>query len=343
MTGRNVVIASLSIFGAMIIVGLFLFRWPVLVTFTVAVILVIATVALGLLPGARPAAVVRPLTDRRKDAITDVLLPSLHEDYYFLFSGTTVWEPINDEENNATASMSGLAVDSILKRARGITEQRDPRNASIVRYELASALSLMHADDSSRVRAMAESIKLTLPNHDQQRLDELAKIRKDEAVWDHARKYEQSRRHYLSADVLKDPGSTVVWWLTRNDDQVEKTVDGIGLLARLFAAANNTDLPEAFRRLVPELATIYDREMPPFETSGTNLPQPPREKSAADDFEAFLRKINLPGGDSERPFFARRMADLVAMHDQQDVADEIIRRFDPVEDAGYPPEPDDEY
>jgi hypothetical protein len=57
------------------------------------------------------------------------------------------------------------------------------------------------------------------------------------AIWEHQRKYEQNKRAYLGRDVLKDPGSAVVWWLARNDDHVEKTVQAIGLLAQLSSAA----------------------------------------------------------------------------------------------------------
>ncbi|MGC5563671.1 hypothetical protein ACPYPG_12580 [Streptomyces sp. FR-108] len=62
---------------------------------------------------------------------------------------------------------------------------------------------------------MAENLQLVLVQQDQERLDKLADVRKDEEAWVHQRKYEQSRRRYLGEDVLKNTGSAVVWWLTR--------------------------------------------------------------------------------------------------------------------------------
>lgn len=348
--GRNIVIVPASIVGAVILIGLFLFHWPAWLSIAAAA-LVLAGALFVLrrwpgspLSGAAAVDVPMPVPPAapRGEEITNVLLPSMREDYYFLFSGTALWEPTAVGGEDAIAGMSALAVDAVLKRARQVTQQRDPGNASLVRYELASALSEMQPDDTGRLRAMADSVRLVLPDHDQERLNKLAAVRKEESIWEHERKYEQSRRHYLSADVLKDPGSTVVWWLARNDDQVEKTVGSIGLLARLFAAANNTDLPEAFRQLAPELAAMDGAGTPLFGAGSPDAPEPGAEKSAADHLAAFVQAADIPGDDPERALLARRLANIVTAHGQQDVADEIIRRFDRPGDAGDPPEPDDE-
>ncbi|WP_326602226.1 hypothetical protein [Streptomyces sp. NBC_01800] len=71
------------------------------------------------------------------------------------------------------------------------------------------------------LQAMTEDVRPTLHQHDQERLDGLAGVRKDQAVWEHQRKHEQSTHKYLGEDVLKDTGSAVVWWLAKNDEQVD--------------------------------------------------------------------------------------------------------------------------
>jgi hypothetical protein len=228
--------------------------------------------------------------------------------------------------------MDALAVDAVLRRAREITGQRDPGNVSLVRYELGRALGEMREEPTGCLWAMAESVRLVLPEKDQQRLDKLAAVRKDEDVWEHERKYEQSKREYLGDDVLKDAGSAVVWWLARNDDQVEKTVQDIGLLTQLSCAANNAQVPR------PD--PLYDSG-----TDGWDVPRQPDgeksdgeksdgEKSAADHFGAFLAALGFDADDPQRAHFARRVADLAAWHQRQEVADELKRRFDAPDGSG---------
>lgn len=86
--------------------------------------------------------------------------------------------------------------------------------------------------------------RLVLPEQDRQRLDKLAAIRKEEDVWEYERRREQSMRRYLGTDVLKDPGSAVVWWLARNNGQVETAVQSIDLLVQLSRAANRLNIPK---------------------------------------------------------------------------------------------------
>ncbi|MGW1837043.1 hypothetical protein [Streptomyces sp. NPDC002067] len=52
--------------------------------------------------------------------------------------------------------------------------------------------------------------------------------------------------------MLRTPGSAVVWWLARHGERVEDAVRMIGPLARLSAAAHDTEVPETFRHLAAE-------------------------------------------------------------------------------------------
>jgi hypothetical protein len=148
------------------------------------------------------------------------------------------------------------------------------------------------------------------------------------ADWEHERKYEQSKREYLGDDVLKDPGSAVVWWLTRNDDQVEKTVQNIGLLATLSSAANNTDLPETFRDFVPRFTPSHAPS--DFDLNGSGEQGPAENgKSATDHFDDFLRAMNFTEDDPQRDMFAHQVAEIADEHGRPEVADELKRRFEP--------------
>jgi hypothetical protein len=156
-------------------------------------------------------------------------------------------------------------------------------------------------------------------------------------VWEHQRKYEQSKRQYLSEDVLKDTGSAVVWWLAKNDEHVDKTVADLGLLAQLTSAANDTDVPERLRDLMPP---------PHGERPGPDLlqePAPPfeQEPMPADHFEAFLNSMGFTDGDDRRLMLVKQIADVIRTQDQHETAEDLLRRFDPpasfTPDAGEPP------
>lgn len=269
-----------------------------------------------------------PAPERRSVPIGGVLLPSSRDDYCFLLSATVSWLPVKVFADEPVVNMNALAVDAILRRACEITEQRDPGHASMVGHELGRALGEMREDATGCLRAMAESVELVLPEQDQQRLDKLAAVRKDKDVWEHERKYEQSKREYLGDDVLKDAGSAVVWWLARNGDQVDKTVRDIGLLTQLSRAANNAEDPQS----------MYPVGAQPGADGWDMSRRAEREKSAADHFDAFLTALRFDADNPQRTLFARRVADLAARHERQEVADELVRRFDVPDGSGQPSE-----
>ncbi|MCF3142039.1 hypothetical protein IQ293_02075 [Streptomyces platensis] len=183
----------------------------------------------------------------------------------------------------------------------------------------------MCPDRTGHLQIMAEDVTLTLREHDQERLDKLSEVRKDKAVWEHQRKYEQSKREYLGEDVLKDTGSAVVWWLAKNDDHVEKAVADIGLLAQLTSAANDTDVPERLRDLLPqprhERPDLHVVDAPPASFE--------REPTAADHFEGFLARMGFADGDVRRVMLTKQIADIIKTQDRNETAEELLRRFDP--------------
>lgn len=347
--GRNTATLYLAIAGGVILVGLIIFApWPLWISLLAA-----ATLGISLLlvrssfdrrrtsssqPESAFGYTSSPTVDFRRTRVTDIPLPSDLPDYRFLFSATVTWSPTPAVTDESAINPAALAVDAVLKRAREITALRDPSHASLVRHELAGALGEMQTDTTGRIRAMAESVQLVLPGLDQERLDKLAAVRKEEAIWEHERRYELNKREYLGGDVLKDPGSAVVWWLARNDDQVEKTVKDIGLLAQLSSAANNGDVPETFCSFMSGFAASNGHPSP----NGSGAAWSPEYKqSAADHFDALLQAIELDERDPQRRLFARQVADLSADHGWQELAEELIRRYDVPTDAEPAGEADD--
>ncbi|MER7209057.1 hypothetical protein [Streptosporangium sp. NPDC000239] len=333
-SGRKMVTAYFTVFCGLLLAGLALFAplplwaWPALALLVAVAVLVVRAIVRPRDSGwPEPEPLVMPVIPVEREGLQEVVLPSCEPDYDFRFSATVRWRLVGPERDAPTFGNPGaLAVKAILERARTVTEERRPERVSLVQHELNAVLGTMEPIIGGRLEAMAESVALTLSEQDQKRLDRLAVVRKKEAVWEHERRYERSRREYLGGDVLKDTGSAVVWWLAKNDDQVQKTVEDIELLARLTSAANNENLSQLFQHLASSPAG-----------GGT----------AGDHFEGFLQAMGLPEGEPQRALFARHVIEVVSRHGRQDVADELERRFDTPatsapDDPGSEPDPGDE-
>lgn len=329
---RNMVLTSIVIAIALIIGLSRLAYWPAWLE--VALIAVIG--AGGLLvavrqpdgPGqswnASPVSEVAPdppPVEYQREPLTDVRLSSNRADYSFRLAATVWWLPITAAERNA-AGLSGLAINDIVRRAGELTRQEDPADCSQAMYKLSRVLSELLSDATRQVKAMAESVQLSLPEQDQRRLDRLATIRKDEEVWEYERRHEQNKRNYLSTDVLKDPGSAVVWWLARNDDQLEKAVANITLFTQLSHAVNDANAKRngadgsGKAPTTAEFATAEDH---------TNGQQQPAD-SAVRRFEDFVGSLGIPPGTDDHILFRDQVARLVAIRGHQTVADEMTQK-----------------
>ncbi|RBQ18086.1 hypothetical protein DP939_22245 [Spongiactinospora rosea] len=349
-SGRHTVVIYLVVVGVVVLVGTALFApWPWWVSLVVTVAFVGTVIAVTRDTGPRPVRFpsqeppqfqvpTPPPVERGEERIVNVPLPSAEDDYMFLFSATVVWAALGPPKGESMVNPGALAIDAVLKRAQEITQRREPGRASLVQHELGGALGTMEPDATGRLRAMAQAIDVMLSGPDQERLDRLSTARKDRAVWEHARLSEQSKRQYLGEDVLKDAGSAVVWWLARNDDQVEKTVHDIDMLTRLSYAANNKSLPEDSEHPGSGSESPNGSAGPflPFEdftpTSWAN------GASAADCFAAFLHKMNFTEGDPQSALLIRQIASHIGKHGHPEVAEELLQRFDP---PPMPPPPSD--
>ncbi|MFF5661681.1 hypothetical protein ACFY7F_02285 [Streptomyces griseofuscus] len=180
-------------------------------------------------------------------------------------------------------------------------------------------------------------VSLTLRPQDQERLHRLAEVRKDKAVWEHQRTYEQSKRRYRGEDVLKNTGSAVVWWLAKNDEHVEKTVADLGLLAQLTSAANDSDIPERLQELLSPSRTDGPDEFD--ETDGPVSPDAfggaPGHRSAADHLSDLFDAMGFPEEDPRRAMLAAQFAHIIKEQNRYETAEEVLRRF-------APPEPEDD-
>jgi hypothetical protein len=311
-------------------------RWPTWTWPTLVVLLLvapatafrIAALRRGSLPVSFEEQLTAPPVERTEYRVSQVSLPSLWEDYNFVFSATVRWYFIEPSGNAPVVNPAGLATEAILQRARAITEEREPGQVSLVQHELSGALSRMCPDPTGHLQAMAEDIDLSLVQQDQERLDRLAEVRKDKAVWEHQRKYEQSKRQYLGEDVLKDTGSAVVWWLAKNDEHVERTVADLSLLAQLTSAANDTDIPERLQNLLSQqsgeqgVAESLREAAAPF-------PQASQERTAADHLSGFFDAMGFTDGDVRRAMLARQISRIVKEQNRYETAEDLLRRFEP--------------
>ena len=296
--------------------------------------------------------------------VADVTLPSAADGYAFHFSATVYWSPMGGSALQH-ANLAGLAADAVVSRARAITVTEQPSQVDAVAHRLAGALGAVQRDASGGVHAWADQVQLTLPEADQARLRRLSDARKDEDIWERELNYERCKRAYLADDVLRSTGSAVVWWLVQKDNDVEGTVPLIGALAQLSAAANDSEVPELFRHLVPVPALPNqgslesldgDQQFPngPFHDGSrqavgfpwAGFPVGPFSDTAgsvASRLGALMDTLDL--GHEQCAQFARRFALLIENAGKPQEAQEIRRRFDAPaadEEPAGAPEPDSE-
>ncbi|NEA51760.1 hypothetical protein G3I35_37200 [Streptomyces sp. SID10815] len=275
--------------------------------------------------------------DGQGQRIAHIALPSAAPDYDFSFSATVLWLLLDAPEDAAAVNPAALAVDAVLQRARAVTARQPPRHCALTQHQLDAALATMNVDATGRVMAMARDVALALPEHDRERLVKLADVRKDEDVWEHERNYERNKRSYLGDDVLKDPGSAVVWWLSRNEQEIEGAVERIGMLAQLSAAANNDTVAPPFEHLVaPPRVDVHEEDHLSAAPHGERLDMDGVSFDAFPSDQAvdsFLAWFGFSAEDPDVRLFAERLTRLATAHGKTEVVDALRHRF-----ASDPPE-----
>ncbi|WP_422647412.1 hypothetical protein [Actinoalloteichus caeruleus] len=181
-----------------------------------------------------------------------VRLPSDDPDYRLNFSCTVCWRATG---SGAPEGLRRLAGNTVITRALAVTRVQPATEWEVTAHLVAAELGRLLPDGSGRVEVWAKDVELTLSDEDQRRLDRLGELRKDAEVRDRERDQERAERAYLGDDVLSSTGSATVWWLaqsTRDSKKVEETVNMLGSLATLSAAAHGTEIPAGVRRLIAD-------------------------------------------------------------------------------------------
>jgi hypothetical protein len=206
--------------------------------------------------------------------LQDATLPSVLADYEFFLSATVHWYVSPYTPTMLHAYPSGLAVAAILGRAQEVSRQEHPSHGDGARYRISSALGTPELDATGRVVAYATDVTLHLAEEDRDRLRELAQYRKAEQVWEHQRRYERNRRAYIGDEVLRTPGSAVVWWLALHVEEVERATTMISPLVLLSAAANDMDVPEPYRQFLKQSEPTPDVQLSADEPPSAHVPHP---------------------------------------------------------------------
>jgi hypothetical protein len=271
--------------------------------------------------------------------VVDAALPSAVDGYDFLFSATVWWRRAPDHPDRSDDASPALAVSSIVSRAQEVVHREEPGRASFARYLLDGELAVPLLDRSGRVKALAADVTLTLAQADRERLRKLNDLRKDEEIWEYERQHERNKRRYLGDDVLKSAGSAVVWWLARNENEIEKAVDMIGPLAQIAAAANDEEVPELFRHLlVPPVgarseATVGGPLWPGFDQGGGTSDRE-EEVGVSDRLLLLLAALGLKPDMDEYTVFVHRVVRSLEAAGLDEAAEEIRRNLLPAPAEG---------
>ncbi|GAB1515512.1 hypothetical protein [Actinophytocola sp. KF-1] len=248
-------------------------------------------------------------------SVQGLVLPSAQRDYRFVLDVTVLWR--------ATQSLTHprpdqLAVDAIRERATSLAERESPADGDLLAPRLASELSYPRPDRTGQLEVWAQAVNVNIPEEDRARLRKLAEIRKDEEVWEYERAYERNKRAYLRDDVLSTTGSAVVWWLSRDVTRVPETVDLIGTLGKLVAAAQDREVEPIFRTFVGALTD------PQRQTDDA----PYQDPIAQEDFLDQLMAAILPNGsEPERTDMADRLAVIATEAGATALARDLRERF----------------
>ncbi len=315
---RNTALVALGAVCALFACLVLLARMPSLIALPIALVAggAILTVLSRPAPAAQtasaPPTVITaepPPPQYQAQPVAGIALPSARQDYRFIFSATVYWL----DAVNGVADSGAIARSEIIRRAREIAQRRDPADAMLITSEAAVLLAELRLDPTNRVQVRAESAQFQLSDDDRRCLEELARLRKEEELWDHQRRQEQSKRRYLGEDVLRNPGSAVVWWLARNDSQPEKVADSIVALTRLANAANNADNAPADDFAVTDTEALAAEPVSP--------------QTPAGQFGAFLDSLSSLDDDA-RLLITKQMANMMESHGYAAVAREMTGPYD---------------
>jgi hypothetical protein len=349
MTSRNkIAVAVVAVVTIVVIVLSISLGWSAWITIVVFAACCAIGGLVSLIPGRNdrrhvpeppvqlPPPVPEPQQVVRTEVIEGINLASAWPDYEFNLRAIVHWRSTGLATQTPHVRPGAVAIETIIQRAARVASDASPDTVIRLQHLLNDVLGVIEPDPSGRVEAWADQVQTALLDEDAARLRALANIRKNKVLWEHERRYECDRRRYLADDVLKSTGSALVWWLSRNEANVNGAVDLIGNMARLTAAAKDEDIPELFRHLVPSsLLPTPEAERSHLPTIGSDGAGQPftfdlglfnSGRSAVDLVTALMDTLNMD--DDQRAQFADRVAAGVEATGDVTSADEIRRRWD---------------
>ncbi|WP_283133109.1 hypothetical protein [Rhizohabitans arisaemae] len=331
---RKLVAVFFALVGGALLVGLAIFApWQVSVVLIAVLLLVLLAVRAirGVRrrshyphPGRSGRYVPVMSRDRQARPIVRALLPSSEPDYQFLFSAKVLWRPFEDAVDESLVNPGALAAEAVVERARRLAEKRAPEDFSYVQHELSGVLGTMEPDETRTVLAMAESVELVLSAADRQRLEELATLRKTRALQEHLQQNEQFRQEYLSSTAFKDFPGLVRWQFARNDENLARTAQEIGLLVKL-SAATGTEIPEHLHRFARVEFDENPADGPSRRFNGDGA-------SAIDHLDAYLVAVDIPESDPLHELVIHQMAASFASNGRPKQAEDLRHRWPPESD-----------
>ena len=109
-------------------------------------------------------------------------LPSAVEDYSFEFSALVHWRWAH-RVDLSLRNPAGPAVHSIVLRAREYLRDVHPAERAVAESELESVFAVEDPVSGGVIRVWAENVRLELADDDDERLQRMAQLRKDRALW----------------------------------------------------------------------------------------------------------------------------------------------------------------
>ncbi|QKV79603.1 hypothetical protein [Amycolatopsis sp. Hca4] len=263
-------------------------------------------------------------------------LPSSMDGIPFAFSCRVHWLVAPNRPLDGHANPAALAAAAVVHRARQISQSHHPEDDTVL-HALAASLGQAATSPDGFLSVWATEVRVEVSKHHREHLLKLADLRREQQVQERRIERERMVRAYLGDEVLTSVGSTVVWWLARNDKNVRETVDLIGTLAQLSAAANDAEVDELFKHLLPENARMPAAPTPDWFAPS---PTPPEPTVTADSVEPMTEPRAehadlLPDpDDAENGLFGHQLADLVDQHGYPEKARQVRERYRTVDAVG---------
>jgi SOS response regulatory protein OraA/RecX len=264
-------------------------------------------------------------------AIGPVTIASSDVAYRFRFTATVHWQQKADDSAQDQNRRGADAQEALLDRAIDAAQAIAPSDYAAAGYRLAAALSEPLVAPRAAVQVWASDVRVDLAEEDSERLAKLERIQKDIRLWEQERAHEKEVRRYLGEDALASPGTALVWWLARHEDDIRGGVERIPDLTRISAVVRDLHAePMLDDERMVERRPNHDVEngMDPGREDANSATAtvsdeygygPAKPSAPADAARELLHGL-FPQNDADRARAARHLALLVERWGQRDLA-----------------------